>query len=120
MWTDREFQIGAHHVVASIRVLAAEERRAIATSMAWLASVAADPAEPDDNARAWKTLIEDVVGPHLELTVDHDEPERLDRAWWNQVIRQATAAFIRVNELESLIAGSWSALPPAGSAAMVQ
>lgn len=106
MWTNREFRVGDRQVTASIRVLAPGQRQAIAASMAWLAGASAAPDDP--NARAWKTLIEDVLGPHLALTVDHQEPEQLDRAWWTETIRQATAEFIDVNELESLIARSWS------------
>lgn len=117
MWTERAFRVGAHHVTASIRVLGLDDRRLVATSMVWLAEGSASPA--DDNVLAWKTLFEDVLRPHLHLQVDHDEPERLDRRWWTETMRKATAAFISVNELESLIASSWSCGRP-GSPPTVQ
>lgn len=118
MWTCRAFRVGERQVTASIRVLALDERQAVATSIVWLAETSANPGDP--NAQAWRTLIEDVIGPHLELTVDHDVPEALDGAWWNETIRHATAAFIVVNELEPLISGCWSSSRPDAGHSTVQ
>lgn len=103
-WTYRAFRVGDRQVTASIRLLGVEQREQTAASVAWLASLSTRTGDP--NASVWRTLVEDVLGPHVELTVDHDEPEQLDRAWWNETIRQVAAAFIQVNRLGPLIARS--------------
>ncbi len=77
-------------------------------SVAWLATASAEPGAV--SARVWKTLIEDVLGPHIALTVDHDTPESLDRTFWNEVMRRATSAFIRLNQLEDPIQRSLSSI----------
>ena len=118
MWTDTELFVRDRHVTASIRVLSPEQRQTIAASFVWLATASTAP--DDVNAWAWKTLVEDVLGPHMALTVDHDEPEALDCEWWTETMKQVTAVFIRVNELEGLIRGSWPSWPPGSGRTVIQ
>lgn len=109
MWVDRSFTVADRHVTASIRVLDPNQRRTVAASVAWLANQSAGQGDP--HTRVWKTLVEDVLGPHVALTVDHVQPERLDWRWWSQTIRQVAAVFIDVNELSELIGQAWTTLP---------
>lgn len=118
MWISEEFRVGDRMVTASIRMLESDERQVVATSIAWLAASSTRSSDP--NATVWKTLIEEVLGPHLRLVVDHDQPECLDRAWWNETIRRAMAAFVRANALESLIAGSPRTWPNGGARPTIQ
>ncbi|HKE88163.1 MAG TPA: hypothetical protein VKB50_30615 [Vicinamibacterales bacterium] len=99
---DSIVQIGNHTVTVSVCVLRAEERELVAASVAWLAAASTVPAPALKND-AWHALIERVLSPYVAFTVDHDEPERLGGAWWDQAMREATKSFIHANTLEDLI-----------------
>lgn len=108
MWTDAAFSIGDHRVTLSVERVAPERRAAIAVSVAWLAAASASPG--DANAAVWRVLVEDVIGPHIAFTIDHESPESLDHTFWNEAMRRATSTFIRVNGLESDIRRSLSSM----------
>lgn len=109
MWTDDAFSIGGYQVILSIEQVPPARREAIATSVAWLACASSTP-NGDINSTIWKTLVEDVIGPHVAFSIDHEQPEALGWAFWNEAMKRATSAFIRVNELEDPIRRSLTSI----------
>jgi hypothetical protein len=109
MWTDAAFSIGGHRVTLSIELVGPARRDAIATSVAWLACVSCAPGDAI-NSTIWKTLAEDILGPHIAFSIDHDDPESLGWPFWSEAMKRATSAFIRVNKLEDSILRSLTSL----------
>ena len=95
-------QVGELMVTLSVCVLTPDEREPVAASVAWLAAASAVPAATL-NTDGWHALIERVLSPYVAFTVDHECPERLGGAWWDEAIRAATVWFIRANALEDLV-----------------
>lgn len=113
MWTDESASIGGHLVTLSIERVGPARRDAIATSVAWLACASSTP---DDaiNSTVWKTLVEDVLGPHIAFSIDHSDPGSLGWGFWSEAMKRATAAFIRVNHLEDPIRRSLTSMQAGG------
>lgn len=113
MWTDDAFSVGGYRVTVSIERVEVARRDAIATSVAWLACASATP-DGAINSTVWKTLVEDVIGPHIAFSIDHEHPEALGWTFWSEAMKRATSAFIRVNELEDPIRRSLTSIQVGG------
>jgi len=113
MWTDDAFSVGGHRVTLSIELVAPARRDVIATSIAWLACASCTPGD-GINSTAWKMLVEDVLGPHIAFSIDHEDPESLGWTFWSEAMKRATSAFIRVNQLEDPIRRSLASIQSDG------
>lgn len=109
MWTDDAFSIGGHRVTLSIELMGPARRDVIATSVAWLACASCPPGDAS-NSTIWKMLVEDVLGPHIAFSIDHEDPESLGWTFWGGAMKRATSAFIRVNHLEDPIRRSLASI----------
>src|SRR5262245_33056618 len=112
-WTDQPVSIAGYRVTLSIERVGPSRREAIATSVAWLACASSTPGDAINSA-VWKALVEDVLGPHIAFSIDHEDPESLGWPFWNEAMKRATFAFIRVNELEEPIRRSLTSIQAGG------
>ncbi len=108
-WTEEPISIGGYRVTLSIERVELSRRDAIATSVAWLAC-ASSASNEAINSAVWKTLVEDVLGPHIAFSIDHEDPESLGWTFWGEAMKRATSAFIRVNRLEDPIRRSLASI----------
>lgn len=95
---ERSVRVSGHRVGMSVTVLPIDERDRTAASIAWLAHSAHHTAR-----ESLDTFISEVVGKHVAFTIDDEALQHATRAWWANVVRAATTAFVEVNQLEFLL-----------------
>lgn len=102
-------EIDGRFVEMQVDILDQPARERLAASIAWLAEQ-----EGEAGLSAWEAFATDIVGAHVDFTIDERDLDAVDGIWWGQAIFSAATALMDVNGLAPEIRRSLAGVHPTG------
>ena len=100
-WIEASFDVEGHRIGVSVKRLPRDEVTRLAASLAWFASIAETPGADVDSTE-WPQMLQRIMAEYVSLTVGDDAFHRLEELW-APLCTGAFLAFVRVNEMESIV-----------------